>query len=62
MSDQRDPATGKKPWPTPKIIDVGSVDEQTTAGVGNQGDQQGTDRWKPTAIDSQPKAILPDGE
>jgi hypothetical protein len=62
MSDQRDPATGKKAWPTPKIIDVGLVDEQTTAGVGNQGDQTGTDRWKPTAIDNHPKAILPDGE
>jgi hypothetical protein len=62
MSDQRDPATAKKPWPSPKIIDVGLVDEQTTAGVGNLGDQTGTDRWRPTTTGSHPKAILPDGE
>jgi len=64
MSNQRDSVTGKKPWSSPQIIDVGLVDEQTTAGVGNLGDQTGTDRWKPTTADTPENArvILPDGE
>jgi hypothetical protein len=64
MADQRDSTTGKKPWPGVKIVDIGSVDEHTTAGVGNLGDQTGTDRWKPTAVHTpeDARAILPDGE
>lgn len=37
MSEQVPPASGKKPWPGLKAVDVGSIDEQTTAGVGNLG-------------------------
>jgi hypothetical protein len=62
MTDKIDNATEKKPWRGLKPIDVGSVDEQTTSGVGNLGDQTGTDRWKPTIPPKDPKAILPDGE
>lgn len=64
MSNQCDSGTAKKPWPSPQIIDVGLVDEQTTAGVGNVGDQTGTDRWKAGTVDTprNPKVILPDGE
>lgn len=61
MADEKDGTTGKKPWPRPQVIEVGQVDEQTTAGVGNLGDQTGTDRWKPTAV-NQESATLPEGE
>lgn len=58
-----DEVSGKRRWQGLKAVDVGSIDEQTTAGVGNQGDQLGTDRWKPTLILPEgAKAILPDGE
>jgi hypothetical protein len=62
MENQRDFKKNKKTWPKPKVIDVGLIDEQTTSGTGNQGDQTGTDRWKPTAVNTQPKAVLPKGE
>jgi hypothetical protein len=62
MNDQHDRASGKTPWRSPKIIDVGLVDEQTTAGVGNVGDQAtGKDKWKPLTIEDA-KVTLPDGE
>ncbi len=62
MEDQRDSKKIKKTWPKPEVIDVGLIDEHTTAGTGNLGDQTGTDRWKPTAVFTQPKAVLPKGE
>lgn len=64
MNDQHDSASGKMPWRSPKIIDVGLVDEQTTAGVGNLGDQAtGADKWKPTTNNSlDAKVTLPDDE
>jgi hypothetical protein len=64
MNDQHDSASGKTPWRSPKVIDVGLVDEQTTAGVGNVGDQAtATDKWKPgTNKTGDEKVTLPDGE
>jgi hypothetical protein len=55
----------KKTWVRPRIIDVGSVDAQTTAGVGNVGDQAtAQNRYKAGTIDipEDAKVILPDGE
>lgn len=63
MNDKPTDQPAKKPWRGLKVVDVGSIDEQTTAGKGNLGDQTGTDRWKPTLGPSaEAKAILPDGE
>lgn len=59
--DSTDSTAKKKSWSRPRIIEVGHVEEYTTAGKGNMGDQTGTDRWKPTLVDVQP-AELPDGE
>ena len=56
---------GKKAWRGPKILDVGSVDEQTTAGVGNLTDEVNVkDHWKAGTIDTgeNETAILPEGE
>lgn len=54
----------KKAWKGPQIVDVGSVDEQTTAGVGNLGDFTGENKWKITTGNppEEAKAVLPDGE
>jgi hypothetical protein len=56
----------KKPWVGPKVIDIGSVDEQTTAGVGNVGDSASDHQkqWKPSLIDipENAKVTLPEGE
>jgi hypothetical protein len=62
MSDE---AVTKKPWVSPKIIDIGSVDAQTTAGTGNVGDQSTSQQhWRAMSIDvpENAKAILPEGE
>jgi hypothetical protein len=58
-------ATKKKPWAGPKIVDIGSVDAQTTAGTGNLGDQATAEHhWRAMSIDTpeDAKAILPEGE
>jgi len=57
--------TKKKRWPKPHIIDIGSVDSQTTAGTGNLGDQSTAEhKWRAMTIDTpeDAKAILPEGE
>lgn len=65
MSD-RESLTAKKPWVVPKIVDIGSVDQLTTAGVGNVGDSDSNKekQWKPSLIETAENAqvILPDGE
>ncbi|GGI70136.1 hypothetical protein GCM10007973_03930 [Polymorphobacter multimanifer] len=68
MSDTNSsPKTGsspKKAWRSPQIIDAGSIDEQTTAGVGNVGDKADGDKWKALTIDAPAggKVILPPGD
>jgi hypothetical protein len=56
----------KKAWTSPKIIDMGSVDQQTTAGTGNQGDGPpwGAGHYKAGTIDApgDAKVVLPEGE
>jgi len=54
----------KKPWASPKIIDVGSIDAQTTFGDGNIGDQGTQEKhWKPALpVPDDAEAVLPEGE
>jgi len=60
-----DDATKTKVWATPKVIGIGTVDSQTTAGTGNVGDQHTAQHhYLPLTIDTaeDAKAILPEGE
>lgn len=59
-----DKASAKQPWRGLNVVDVGSIEEQTTAGVGNLGDFTGENKWKVTtgSPPEEAKAMLPDGE
>ncbi|MGO9430219.1 hypothetical protein [Rhodoblastus sp.] len=68
MSDdatKTDHTPKKKQWAGPKIVNIGSVDSQTTAGTGNVGDQATSQqRYRAGSYSAaeDAKAILPQGE